>query len=182
MKGQMGLPTGPERRETIESLVKQHEAYVRALALRLSPDPSEADDIAQEAFLIAFRKLDSLDVRRDLRPWLAATVRNLSHQAWEAALKNKKLKHDALADYLENLAEEPSGLYAEPAKAALRKCLEKLPERSRTLLNLRYNMNLNSEAIAGEITTSAEAVRMALGRTRELLRACIGRALGEASA
>jgi DNA-directed RNA polymerase specialized sigma24 family protein len=87
----MELPGELGRRETIESLVKQHEAYVRTLALRLAPDPSEADDIAQEAFLILFRKLDSLDARRDLRPWLAATVRNLSHQAWEGALHNKKL-------------------------------------------------------------------------------------------
>jgi RNA polymerase sigma-70 factor (ECF subfamily) len=168
-----------ERRGTLELLIKEHEAYVRSLALRLSPDPADADDLAQEAFLITFRKLGALDLGRDLRPWLAATVRNLSHRAWEAALRNKKLKRDALADYLEVLAEEPSGLYAEPAKAALRNCLEKLPERSRTLLNLRYNMNLNSEAIAAQVTTSAEAVRMALVRTRELLRACIGRALGE---
>jgi RNA polymerase sigma-70 factor (ECF subfamily) len=182
MKATMRPPGAPARRETIELLVKEHEAYVRSLALRLSPDPAEADDIAQEAFLIAFRKLDMLDVRRDLRPWLAATVRNLSHRAWEEALRNQRLKRDALAEYLEILAEEPSGLYAEPAKAALRNCLMKLPERSRTLLNLRYNMNLTSEAIAGQITTSAEAVRMALVRTRELLRACIGRALGGAGA
>src|SRR6516225_8016114 len=105
MKAMLRRPGELERGETIERLVRQHEAYVRALALRLSPDPSQADDLAQDAFLLAFRKLDSLDLRRDLRPWLAATVRNLSHRAWEAALKNKKLKHDALADYLENLAE-----------------------------------------------------------------------------
>jgi RNA polymerase sigma-70 factor (ECF subfamily) len=177
----MGQTGALERRETIEILVKEHEAYVRSLALRLSPDPADADDLAQEAFLIAFRKLDGLDLGRDLRPWLAATVRNLSHQAWEAALRDRRWKRDALAEYLESLAEEPSETYAEPAKTALRGCLEKLPERSRTLLNLRYNMNLKSEAIAGQITTSAEAVRMALVRTRELLRACIGRALREAS-
>src|SRR5215472_5779389 len=126
MRSPMGQTGALERRETIETLVKEHEGYVRSLALRLSPDPADADDLAQEAFLITFRKLGALDLGRDLRPWLAATVRNLSHRAWDAALRSKKLKRDALADYLEILAEEPSELYAEPAKAALRNCLDKL--------------------------------------------------------
>jgi RNA polymerase sigma-70 factor (ECF subfamily) len=169
-------------RRALEDLVRRHEAYVRGLAARLAPRVAEADDLAQEAFLVALRRKDELDLDRDLRPWLAQVVRNLSRQAWDRALREDRLRRDGLAEYLEALDADPSGLFDEPSKAALRRCLEKLPERSRTLLNLRYNLGLRSEAISEKVGSRADAVRMALLRIRELLRECIDRTLGEARA
>ncbi len=173
----MGAIPNPAARELVEEFVRLHEGYVRGLALRLAPHPAEADDIAQEAFMVAFRKIDALDTSYDIRPWLAATVRNLSRRAWEASMRERDMKRDALTRYVEQLGSESCELYEAPKKEALRRCLEKLPERSRTLLNLRYNLGLRSEDIARQISTSAEAARMALVRIRQRLRACVDQRL-----
>ncbi len=162
-------------REIVEGLVRKHEAYVRTLALRLAPEPARADDIAQEAFVVAFAKLETLDLSRDLRPWLAALVRNLCRQAWDDAVRTNRLRSEALREHLETLAEQPSPLYDEPAKEALRKCLEKLPDRSRTILNLHYTAGLRSDDIAQRVSTTALAVRRAMVRIRQQLKACIDR-------
>lgn len=173
----MAAPSHEDKRGLIEALVAEHEAYVRGLAVRLAPNPAGADDIAQEAFLVVFKKIESLDTSYDIRPYLAATVRNLSRRAWEATMRENKAKRDALAQYVEQLSADSCELYEESKKEALRTCLEKLPERSRAMLNLRYNVSLRSEQIAGQIESTAEAVRMALVRIRQRLRACIDQRL-----
>lgn len=176
------MEPGSTSRDVVEGFVREHEAYVRALAARLAPDPAQADDLAQETFLVAFRKRESLDLSRDIRPWLATIVRNLSHRAWEKALRENRLRRDALSLFVEQLPEDASELYEGNAKAALRKCLDKLPERSRTLLNLRYNLGLPSEETAQHTASTAEAVRMALVRVRQALRQCMDKSLRGAEA
>lgn len=177
-------PRDAVARTSVAEFVRGYEPYVRGLAVRLAPYPAEADDIAQEALIVAFKKLSSqgLDLRRDVRPWLATVVRNLSRRAWDAAIRENKLKHDALSKYVEQLAGESSELYEEAQKAALRDCVEKLPRRSAELLNLRYNLGLRSKCIAEHISSTAEAVRMALVRIRQKLKGCVEEALRRSEA
>jgi DNA-directed RNA polymerase specialized sigma24 family protein len=61
----------------------------------------------------------------------------------------------------------------------LRSCLERLPERSRTLVGLRYERHLRSDAIAAWLRTNGAAIRMALMRVRTILRDCMARSAGE---
>lgn len=64
--------------------------------------------------------------------------------------------------------------------AALERCLEKLPPRSRRLLDLRYAEDVSTEAIATAIDSTAGAVRVALFRIRTRLADCIRGELGRA--
>jgi RNA polymerase sigma-70 factor (ECF subfamily) len=166
-------PASEPDRAALEAVVRRFEAYVRALAARLAPSLAEADDIAQEAFLVLLTKRKDYDLVADPKPLLAAIVRNLSRQAWDRAIRGSKFKRDELAAYLEEVAEEDAPLYEEVCKEALRRCLEKATDKERALLNLRYTVGCDSEDIAGRLSTSAEAVRMALVRIRQRLRGCI---------
>ena len=111
-----------EKKRIIEQFVRENEAYTRSIALRLAPNPSDADDIAQEAYLVAVRRIADLDLEKDIRPWLAGVVRNLCRKAWEKSLREDKLKNDALARFVEDLAGQapPSRWY--DRTDALRKC------------------------------------------------------------
>jgi RNA polymerase sigma-70 factor (ECF subfamily) len=161
------------KKQIIERFVRENEAYTRSIALRLAPNRSDADDIAQEAYLVAVRRIADLDLEKDIRPWLAGVVRNLCRKAWEKSIREDKLKNDALARFVEDLAgQKPTSKWYD-RKDALRKCSERLPSRSRELLNLRYNLDLTSGEIAQKISSTAQAVRTALQRIRYGLRDCI---------
>ena len=66
-------------------------------------------------------------------------------------------------------------------RRALAHCLEKLNERSRKLLKLRFEEELGAEEIAGHLSQSLAAVRKALTRARAFLVNCTGRALVKGS-
>jgi RNA polymerase sigma-70 factor (ECF subfamily) len=175
-------PASEPDRAALEAVVRRYETYVRALAARLAPSMAEADDIAQEAFFVLLTKRKDYDLIADPKPLLAAIVRNLSRQAWDRTMRSSKFKRDELAAYLEEVAEEDAPLYEEVCKEALRRCLEKTTDKERALLNLRYTVGCDSEDIAGRLSTSAEAVRMALVRIRQRLKGCIESALKESPA
>ena len=52
------------------ALVDAHQAAAFRLAYLLLGDPADAADVAQDAFLRAWRALDRFDARRPFRPWL----------------------------------------------------------------------------------------------------------------
>ncbi|MBN1674174.1 MAG: sigma-70 family RNA polymerase sigma factor [Kiritimatiellae bacterium] len=160
-------------REIITRFVEAHHLYVRSIANKLAPDPSQADDLAHEAFLIAMRKADSFDADRDVRAWLAGIIRNVCHRAWRSAIQENKLKRDALAEYMEELARQPPELPDQGIRERLERCLGKLSDQGQTLLRLRYHVDMQSREIAQEVSSTAEAVRMSLLRIRRQLRECI---------
>jgi RNA polymerase sigma-70 factor (ECF subfamily) len=61
-----------------EALVRQYQEAVFRLAYLLLGDADEAEDVAQEAFIRAFRALDRFDMSRPLRPWLLQITANLA--------------------------------------------------------------------------------------------------------
>ena len=66
-------------------LVRAHERVVYSVALRLSTTPADAEDVAAETFLRAFRALRGYDAARihalRLRPWLLTILRNTARNA-----------------------------------------------------------------------------------------------------
>ena len=62
----------------------------------------------------------------------------------------------------------------QPARqAALEHCLEKLPDKSRRLLDLRYVEETSIESMAQQIKSTAGTVRVTLFRVRDVLARCI---------
>lgn len=67
---------------TFEDVVRAHQDRLFSVALRLLGDPSDAEEVAQDAFVRAYRALNGYDAERirvlQLRGWLATIVINLS--------------------------------------------------------------------------------------------------------
>jgi RNA polymerase sigma factor (sigma-70 family) len=66
-------------------VVRQHERVVYSVALRLTTGPADAEDLSAEAFLRAYRALQSYDAARlrelRIRPWLLTILRNTARNA-----------------------------------------------------------------------------------------------------
>src|SRR5512145_2664314 len=59
-------------------IVRRYQNLVHATAFQILKDPSVAEDIAQEAFVAAFRSLKDLRDERAFPPWLRKITRNLA--------------------------------------------------------------------------------------------------------
>jgi RNA polymerase sigma-70 factor (ECF subfamily) len=164
----------------VAQLVLAHHAFVKALAFKLAPWPGLVDDISQQVFLEFLAKQEKWNLEQDLRPLLATMTRLVAARHWRQRKRAMPEVMRDLADYVRQLAEErETPVYADEKMAALRICVQKLPEKGRTLLDLYYDTGIPTADIAAQMGMSPDAVCQALCRLRGKLRECINRALSQ---
>jgi len=163
-----------DRNSQIESIVQAQEGFVKALALKLAPVPGFAGDIAQQVFLEFIEKRDKWDLAGDLKPLLATMTRNVAQRYWRERCKAMAPEMIALVEEIKNLNErEEVAWYSDEEKKALRRCLDKLPEKSKSILKMHYDLGVTSVDMAAQMQVRADAVRRALFRLRYQLRKCV---------
>jgi RNA polymerase sigma factor (sigma-70 family) len=161
-----------DTRVTIDSEALLEEVgWVQALARRLVRDAGEAEDVAQEAVLVALRgSLQGATAEpRALRQWLGAVVRNLSRNARRRGSRRARVEgpldtEPALPSTLELLERAAT-------QRALVGALMELEEPYRSVLLLRYFQGLTNEDIARREGIPASTVATRLARAHERLRA-----------
>ena len=112
-------------------LVERHQGMVSGVALSLLKDVSTSEDVAQETFLSAWKKISSLRDSSKLRPWLATIARNtaLTH----LRMKKKKAESRALEETMSDSSPGPDQVSAHKDDLSLvLHALETLPEKYRT--------------------------------------------------
>lgn len=161
-------------------LVEEHQGAIRAFVTARINDPFEAQDLAQEVFLVAYRKLNDIDAERPIRPWLCAIAANL--------VRNHRRKRratpvggsaEAVLDVLNAEVESLDPAWSNtPVFEALDLCLAKLEGGARDLVRLRYEEGLGIAEIRRSTGGKHSAITMKLHRLREQLRHCIENRLG----
>lgn len=174
-----GPASADDRVSALEALVRDHQAGVRAFIRSLGVNHAWVDDLAQETFLVAYRKLDHWDVGRDAGRWLRGIARHLAANELRKAGRRTRLLAGGLADLLIDRAEPERGAPAEEWIEALRACLRDLPEAGRELLLRRYAHGEPAEAMAAGMQTRADALRQKLLRLRQIVKGCVERKTGE---
>lgn len=164
-------------------LVEQHQTMIRAFVTARIDDPFEAEDIAQETFLIAFRKLPEIDQSQSLRPWLCTIAANLVKN-----FRRKRRAHpvgggnDAILNLLDAEIEALTPAWQENSITdALTHCLSKLGDEARNLIRLRYEEGHRIAEIRKMSGGKHSAITMKLHRLRDQLRVCIENQIKEAS-
>ncbi len=155
-----------------EALVNSHARYVYNLALRLVHDPHEAEDIAQDAFLRAWRGLPQFRGRSKFSTWLYTIVTRLCYD------RLPRIRQDllSLAPTEEALALEDERQTVEPEllTAEMRRCLhaaiDNLPQGYRLLINLRHLQEMSYEEIAQVTGMPLGTVKAGIYRARLQLK------------
>ncbi len=149
-----------------ESLL-EHRAFVLGLCRALLRNPSDAEDAAQQVFLLAFRAL-----RRGVRPlkpkaWLAEIARNECRSRMRTAARRPEA---SLPDEIATHSEDPVDVAAERVLVErLRQELAGLPERQREAVLLREFRGLSYDEVAAQMHESQPAVESLLQRARRRL-------------
>lgn len=167
----VGTPPRHLDRATAERLWAEQARTVRRYLAVLGAAGADLDDLLQETFVVLLQR-DFADrgpaaaatfLRTTARFLFLRRHRGLLGQVEAAdAVWERRCGEDDGAGYL----------------AALRACVERLPARSRQLVQLGYDDELGRAAIARELGMKADGVKTALRRVRDALRQCIERRLG----
>jgi RNA polymerase sigma-70 factor (ECF subfamily) len=168
--------------DAFENLVREHQAGLRAYIRALGAQDAWVDDLAQEAFLVAYRRFAYFEEGADFGRWLRGIARNLVNNERRKTARRSRLLQEAIVDALAADAEPDRGEPAPPAHLVqtMAECVARLPERSRELLQRRYAGSTDAPTLARAFQLSAEVVRQTLVRSRAAVRRCIEAKLGEA--
>lgn len=157
-----------------------HHDFVKGVALKYAPWPGLMEDITQQVFLEFMAKESRWDLSKDARPLLATMTRHIAMRQWRERTRQQPDVVQKLADHIRLLAEEREAppRYEEEI-GVLRACLQKLPEKSRELVELYYYDDIGTPQIAEQINMKTDTVCRALSRVREKLRECIQQSMNQ---
>lgn len=165
-----------------DTLVREHQAGLRAWIRALGAQDAWVDDIAQEVFLIAHRRRGAFIEGADSGAWLRGIARHLVMNERRKDARRTRLLHESLADVLlDDTSADPVPRANDlpVLVAAMNECVAQLPERSRQLLHRRYAGDENASTLARALDMSAQAVRQTLVRIRALVKSCVEGKVGE---
>ena len=157
-------------------LVKKYQKSVHALAWRKVGDFHIAEEITQDTFLQAHKKLASLKNPNQFAGWLYVIAdrlcrawfrkRQLPTQSLEAT-DAETLEETAYANYIR---EQREGTAVAHRRRIVQKLMEKLPESERTVMVLYYLGEMSGKEISKFLGVSPNTVRSRLQRARKRLK------------
>ena len=165
--------------DAFEDLVRAHEKTVYNLALRMTGNPQDAEDMAQEAFLKAYRSLPDFRGESKFSVWLYRIVSNvcldhLRKQSRRPASSLTREDEDGEEQQLEvpDESQSPERLLEQKLpREAVQRGLAELPEEQRQILLLREIRGMSYEEIAETLGLEAGTVKSRIFRARKKLSA-----------
>ena len=171
----LALKEGSE--EAFEEIVRRYQGRVYAVAFRVTGNREDALDVAQEALLKAYRRIESWQPTGGFLPWL---LRLTTNQAIDHLRRRKRQHHERLD---ETYVPETEGAPVEPASmgtedevraheidARVRGSLSVLSPTQRTVFVLRHYEGLSLAEIAEELGCTVGSVKVHLFRSLKKLR------------
>jgi RNA polymerase sigma factor (sigma-70 family) len=175
-----------ETAQALESLVREHYAYIRRLALTILDDGSaeasaEAEDAAQETFITAHRALAGFRGRASLKTWLTTIALN----GCRARLRKRKLRRVLQSTlrglHLAQQVASPEDAAAQnEAHRHLWQAVDSLDEKHRLPVILRYVHEMTVPEIAASLRTNEGTIHSRLHYARKALLDRLGSGYEEA--
>lgn len=150
-------------RDAFGHLVQRYQRQAVGHASAILRIREDAIDAVQEAFVDAFRSLESFDLSRPFYPWFYVLLRN---RCYKIAAKNRET---VSSDEIEILA--PQIGLPDEERLALEKALRSLPDEFREIITLKYLDGLSYEELAVHLVIPKGTVMSRLFHARRQLQA-----------
>ena len=181
-----GLRRGDD--DAFAALVRQQAGRMLATARRLLRSDQDAEDAVQEAFVSAARAIDGFAGGSKVSTWLHRIVINTALMKLRTRRRRREESIDDLLSHFdaEGRHVSPAAAWETPSdvllerretRAMVRRCIDRLPERYRTVLLLRDIEELDTQESADLLGTTPNTVKIRLHRARQALRTLLEREL-----
>lgn len=158
-------------RQAFGELVERYQNMVTSMAFSKTGDLQRSEDIAQQSFLIAWKKLAELQDADRFGGWLRSITRNV---VLNSNRKSRRLDRSAqsIESYQEPTTfESPDdALSSREQQELLWRSLKNIPEEYREPLILFYREDKSVKEVAFQMGLSVDAVKQRLSRGRALLK------------
>ena len=162
-----------------EGIVRRWQGPLINLAYRFCHDRGRAEEMAQSAFLRAYRALATWRGEAAFSTWLFALATNL-YRSEIRRIPARIVRLEEVAELRDSHAID-GGLEAADRDNAVRRAVATLPPKYREALILFYFRDMDLESAAGSLDLPVGTVKARLFRGRELLRDKLSYMRGEPS-
>ena len=158
------------------TLVERHIHLIRRLALNVVRDELEAEDVAQETFISAWRNRQAWRPEAKFTTWLYRIAMNKAIDRYRSRRAAPQAQ-EVIAQIIDrevSLTETPEqhgGLERRQISQTLTAALDARPATQRTALQLFYFEDMEVTKIAAVMSTTEQSVRALLKRGRQALKA-----------
>lgn len=163
-----------------EEVVRRYQRRVYAVALRIVRTHDVADDVAQEAFVRAWRSLDRFELGRPFGPWVCRIAGNLALNH----VRSPRAREEGLPEGHAEVAASGQGpleaVLDDEARRVLEVAIAGLPAEQRAVFVLRAIEELSYDEIARALELSPGTVMSRLFRARQRLARALQPYLGSA--
>ena len=146
-----------------ETLVRRHQDAVFGLAMSMTRNPEDAADMAQEAFIRAYTKLEQYNPNYEFKSWMLRICANLTKNLFRGRVRRRKMEERHMVQTeIEQSATTPDFQELEEA-------LAKLPAKFGAPLRLKYMEGLGYEEVAKILGVGVSAAKMRVLRGKKML-------------
>ncbi len=165
------------KKEDTQPVVKQlleNRDRLFSYILSMVRDWNTAEDIFQDVSVIILTKAEK---QQDPIEYPSAWFREIARRSildfWKKNKRKKQFLSEKTLDIVTSLYAEKAATPSRSEISALRKCLQKLPAKFRSLISLRYGHKLSMKMIAERLSKTPGSIQVSLSRIRSQLLACL---------
>ena len=162
--------------EAFNILVQRYQRGVHALVWRKVSDFHYAEEITQDTFLQAYKKLSTLKNPKQFAGWLYVIANRLCinwlqrHKPAMQSLEDTPMEEIEDSSYIHYTSEQREAEGTEHRYEIAEKLLSKLPESERTVMTLHYLGEMTAKEISKFLGVSINTITNRLWRARKRLR------------
>ena len=153
-------------RQAFDRLIGLHGPGLLRYALNLTGSANNADDVAQEAWLQAYRGIGKLGDPATFYGWLL----KIAYRQWLRSLRKRKPVEALNEEAMEAPALKEESVGSEELNDAVREAMKRLPEDQRSVVALRFGEGLSHAQIAEINGDEVATVRWRLFMARQSLQ------------
>ena len=175
-----------------ENLVEKYQKQMFNVAYRMIGSYDDAVEVVQDAFVAAFRNINSFEGAAKFTTWLTRIVRNMSINRSKQLSAARYKKTVSLDDYLHNdhgkarhpAADDPTALQRlerEQIQQQIQWCIDGIDIGFREVLVLKDIQDFSYAEIGEALNIPQGTVKSKLYRARDFLKTCLKKAFGDLS-